>query len=320
MPQSTLAELGAKLTQLEKQVELIGRKLGPQALDMLPLLDEAHVLLARVQAEGNPAPAEAGRLEAILTRFDRKAVAFLHEIGGRSALQKARAARRPEPAQWWWCLDQRLGARRKASVRRLLIWGAGIAAAIAVLVLVYNRFLAPPPAVVARQAHESAANDAVAAQDWAGALREVEQALTFDPGSSDLLVFKGIVLLQLGQTADAETAFAAAKQSLGSEDVFLTTRGEKYLALGRLDQARADAQGAVQANPQSAAAYLLLGKVDQSLGRNSEALAEYDQASKLADAQGNTLLVALARVQAAYLTQQMGLMPLATPSPDPALP
>jgi tetratricopeptide (TPR) repeat protein len=310
-----LGELNARLSQVEKQIELIGRRLGPEAKDILSQFDEIQALMSRLRSDGNPALAETARLQAVLDRFDRHAATFLREVGGKGVLQKARAGRQPAPEQWWWFTDERLAARQKALARRLLVWGVVIAVILAGLGLIYNRFLAPSPADRARSRHEFAANEAAINEDWAGALQEVDQALAVDPDAPDLLVFKGILQTQLGQAKEADESFAAAEKGLGERAAFLNLRGERYLALGFPDLAYADGLEQLKLKPDSAAAYLLLGKADETLGRYPEAIAEYQKAGDLADAQGNTVLVAMARVLAATLSQRAGILPDATPSP-----
>jgi len=92
---------------------------------------------------------EATQLETVSAELRRKAATFLREIGGATRLRDARNARQPDPAQWWWFLDQWLADRRRSQLRRLLQWGVVAALLLALLYFVYQRFLAPDPAMVA---------------------------------------------------------------------------------------------------------------------------------------------------------------------------
>ncbi len=316
MPKTALADMEARLTQLEKQVEFLSRKLGPEAMAMLPQLDEAQALLARLQAEGNAAMAEQARLAAILSKLDQKAGTFLREIGGRAVLTKARAAAQPEPARWWWFLDERLTQRRLAWARYVLTIAAiGVAVVVSVGV-VYQQFLAPPPAVREGYQHQLAAQQAAQDGDWKTALSEANQALANLPTSPDMLVLAGIARQQAGQAAEADTVFAQAEKGLGGREPFLLLRGENYVTLGLPALAQADGQAVLQINPQSAEAYLVLGKADEMLGNNAAALHEYDQAGQLGEKENNASLVASARYLWGNLSQRVGAMPLPTATPE----
>jgi tetratricopeptide (TPR) repeat protein len=137
----------------------------------------------------------------------------------------------------------------------------------------------------------------------AGALNEVEQALAAFPRDPDRLVFKGVLQQALGHNAAAEETFAAAEAQSGKEE-FLIARSRQYMSLGQSKAAMADAQAVVALNPASAMGYLALGQANEGLGNYPEAIAAYQQASTLAQAQNKPEIAVLARIQLAALMQK----------------
>jgi cytochrome c-type biogenesis protein CcmH/NrfG len=75
----------------------------------------------------------------------------------------------------------------------------------------------------------------------------------------------------------------------------------------------ADAEAAIAVNPQSARGYLYLAQANANLGNLLDAQMYYEKAEEQARAAGDAELEAFARVQMAYLYQQMMALPTATP-------
>ena len=297
-------EVRDSLAQLEAAVARLGRSQRSEALAILGLFDAVSARLAELHAGGQVLRAEEARWEAIAATFKRKAGAFLRKLGGAGALEDARRARQPDPAAWWWFIDRWLAEKRRAQLRRLLIGAAAAAVVLVLLGVLYERFLAPDPATRERLRHEQAADGLAMDGDLAGALAEVDQALTFAPGDVVLLVFKGVLQQKLGQFV-AEATFAAAEKAAGSREVFLITRAQMYMRVGDGRAMLADAREVVTTNPQSAAGHLLLGQANEILGNSQVAIAAYEKAGSLADAQNNPQLAAIARMNLATLLQQV---------------
>jgi cytochrome c-type biogenesis protein CcmH/NrfG len=298
------------LAQLEAKIARLGRSQELEARTILDLFDAIHARLADLHAGGQALRAEEARWEAVSAAFRRKAGTFLRVLGGAGALAGARRARQPEPAAWWWAIDQWLAEKRRAQLRRLLRWAAVAAVALALLTVLYNRFLAPDPATRERLRHEQAADSLTMDGNLAGALGEVEQALGYAPGDASLLALKGVLQQELGQAAAAQETFAAAEKAAGSREAFLITRAQMYLRVADGKAMLADTQEVIAANPQSAPGYLLLGQANQTLGNDQAAIAAYEKSGSLADAQNNPQLAAIARMNLATLLQQI---PVGTP-------
>ena len=303
-PLTRADELREQLNELEAKVGRLGYGLANETLTIPVLFDLIAETMGSFQAEGQEMRAEQARLQAVSADLRRKAAVFLHEIGGANALHEARQKHRPDPANWWWFLDRLLVEKRRLGLRRMARLAAGVIGVLALLAVLYQRFLAPDPATRTRLWHQQAAQDLATQGDLASALTEIEQALAVAPDDAYLLIFKGSLQQGLGQDTEADKAFAAARKILNDPESFLLARGQAYLLLGQATPALADAMAAVEINPGSASGYMLIGHAQEQMENYAEAILAYQQASKLADDQGNYQLAATARVNMAVLMQR----------------
>jgi tetratricopeptide (TPR) repeat protein len=306
-PLTRADELRHQLDELEAKLGRLGHGLGQEALSIPLLFDTVTTTLASFQAEGQSMRAEWARLETASAALRRKATVFLREVGGARALQDARRTHQPPAANWWWFLDRMVADKLRAQLRRLLVMAAGAVGVLLLLLALYQRFLAPDPATRARLEHEQAAENLVLEGDLAAALSEVEQALATAPGDPSLLIFKGGLQQGLGQKAAAKETFSQAEAAFGDRETFLLARGQMYLRLDQAQAALSDAEAVVKVNPESASGYLLLGRANEWLENYQQAIAAYEQAANLADAQGNSQIAALARVNMGVLMQRLPL-------------
>ncbi|GAB4528549.1 MAG: hypothetical protein Kow0063_04880 [Anaerolineae bacterium] len=309
-PLTRADELRRQLDELEAKVGRLGYGLGKEALTIPPLFDAVHTSLASFKAEGQSMRAEDTRFETVSARFSRKANVFLREIGGAGALKEARRARQPDPADWWWFADEVVAGRRRAGLRRMAKALAGVLAILLLLFALYQRFLAPDPATRERLRHQYAAENLALQGDVAGALNELEQALSLAPGDAELLVLKGVLQQQLGEETAAEKTFVAAEEAFGDEEAYLLARAQAYLLLDRPEAALSDIQLAIKVNPESAAGYMALGRTYERLEDYIEAILAYEQAIDLAEEQGDFPLSGVARVSVALLRQRLQAQPV----------
>jgi tetratricopeptide (TPR) repeat protein len=128
-----------------------------------------------------------------------------------------------------------------------------------------------------------------------------------DPG---LLTFKGILQELLGQESEAALTFQAAQATQDPVNFYLG-RGQLYMRVGQLDKAENDARLALEANPNLALAWLLLGQTLESQDKRAEAVTAYNQASELALVESNFQVVVLARLGLG----RVGLVAPAPPTP-----
>jgi tetratricopeptide (TPR) repeat protein len=252
---------------------------------------------------------EATRLAAASASLKRKATVFLREIGGAGTLHDARRAVQPDPANWWWFLDRLVVERRRARLRRLLRLMAGAGAVLLLLAALYQRFLAPDPITRERLRHQQSAESLALEGDLVGALSEVERALLLAPEDPGLLVLKGSIQQGLGQRAGSAETFAVAETATGDRESFLLARARAYLLLGQSSAALTDAEEVIKLNPQSATGYVLWGRALESAGDYLEAIAAYEQAATLAEAQKDFQLAGTARVNVGILMQRLRAQP-----------
>lgn len=298
-----------QLSQLEALIGGLGHGLGEEMLTIPVLFDQITVGLAELHAAGQSTPAETGRLESASARLQRKAAVFLRDVGGVQVARNARDVHQPDPAHWWWFLDQVVIDKRRAWLRRWLVGGAIAAMLLVLLSFIYQRFLAPDPVAMTRYRHQRAAESLAQTGNWADALSEVEQALSVLPNDPDLLTLKGILQQKLGQREVAEKTFAAAEARFVSREEFLIVRAEQFLGLEQNEAALADAQEVVAIQADSAMGYLLLGQANANLGNYAEAIVAFQQAADLAESQGKPQLAATARIQ---MGMAMQMMPIPT--------
>ncbi len=315
-PLTRTDEFRKLLDRLEAKIGLLGRGLAGEAVHIPAWLDEATETLESLKSKGGEFSAEEARLRTIYAQFDRKGAQFLREIGGARALHQARQAVAPDRERWWWYMDEKVAAQRQTQLRNLLRTGALVLVVLAILYGVYQAFFAPDPATVARLEHQHAAEDLALNGDYAGALREIEQALALAPDDAESLIIKGVVADNLGDTALAEESFAAARTALADdEEKFLSTRTQTYIVMGQPEQALADAEALLALNPQSAVAYYFRAIVHDSLGNVLQAIADLEQVSALAQASGDVQLEAMARMYLSNLFQRAAVPTFEVPEP-----
>jgi tetratricopeptide (TPR) repeat protein len=137
---------------------------------------------------------------------------------------------------------------------------------------------------------------ALARGDHHEALEAFDRALAGDPSYAPALVGRGQTLLALGRDAEALAAYEAAAAAdrslaatLGSRIEVLRFRGvqgtietaRRARAAGRLDEARAAYERALEASPDSAFLHRELGDVERRRGNSEEALRRFRRAVDL---------------------------------------
>ncbi len=313
-PQTPVEALRRALDRLEAQVTQLRRISPAEAWEILALFDEAAALLQTLEEKRGEPRAEASRFESISATLRRRAREFVRKLGGKESLRAERAARGAEAPGWWWELDHYLAEKQRQWRRRTLGWFAGGVAIVAVLVLLYQRFLAPSPELRAKLMHEQQAVVYIMEDDLEAAYREVNLALEAMPGDEELLTLRGVIAEGLGDEAQAQADFAAAEITFAERKTFLLTRSSMYLQSGRAEAAVADALAVLEEDPESAPAYLQLGIAYEQLGEVQAALASYEAASRWADEVTQAQIIVTARMRMTLLAQQ-SLPPEGTEQP-----
>lgn len=304
-----------------KHLEALLGKLAPgsdsaEALEILRRFDQAHKLISQFQKTNIDLAAERARLDTLTQQTKRKAGLLLKVIGGAGKLQALRSEHNPPPSHWWWFLDEYVRDRIREQRRKTLRTVGILAAVLAVLVVLYNLLLAPDPETRARYQLEQEAERALINGENATALANVNEALEQGERTADLLILKGVILLESDQSEEAEIAFAEARQSLPDAETFFLTRAQIYLRLGNPELALDNAQSALEENPDSAYGYYIAGTALAGLSRFREAEQSLEKASDLAGEQGNAQLQGMARVQIANLSMMLDAPPTQSVTPE----
>lgn len=310
----TADDLRDLIGQAERLVANL-RGAGPRAQTLLYLLDAIHELVARLLETGVDLRPEAVRIETVERMLQSKDALLLREMRALGGLAAARAAAKPTPAQWWWYLDQRVAERRHRQLRRGLLIAGGVAGALLILWGLYRFVFPPDPKRMAAMEKAGQAEELLSRGDLEGAASLYRQASEITPDDPELHIWIGVLESELGRAGAAAEAFGRAEQLVPGRADYLVLRGMAWLRLGRLDSARADAEAALAANPESAQAYLLLGGVHEARGEVRQAAAAFEKAAELAEKAGNSSLVVMAKTRLALLLQAA---PLAAPTTAPA--
>lgn len=300
------AETADDLRDLITQAELIVANLrgaGPRAQTLLFLMDVIKGLWASLQETGVDLRAEAARVETVerlLLSKDGILVRQMRRLGG---LAKAREVVKPVPAQWWWYLDGRVAEGHQRQLRSWLLIAAAATAVFLIASLLYTYVFPPDPKRLAAMDKARQAEEALAEGDLPGALAYYRQAAEFTPDDPEAQVWVGLLEEKLGHDTAAAEAYAIGEQLVGDRARFLTLRGMAHFRMGSADQAEADAQASLAANPDLAEGHLLLGSVYEAQGDTVRAIAAFEKTAELAERENNSALIVLAKTRLGMLLQ-----------------
>jgi tetratricopeptide (TPR) repeat protein len=293
------------LDKIEKNLGKLGEGMGVDPKEILAEMDEASLRLKDSATLEHPLKSEEAQFEYIGKSLQKYAPLFLRMAGGAGALGKLRAQRNPPPGNWWWYIDQWLAQKRSAAIRRSITTAGIVIIVLVVLTIVYQRFLAPSKLTQQKYDSIGSAQQSMANGDYATALNQINLALADSPNDTDLLIYKGVLLVKLGQQSEADKAFAQAEKILNNHETLLADKTLDYLQAGDPKSSKASAQELIAYNPKSAEGYFYLAKSEELLGDQNTALDNYNQAFNLADSQGKTELSATIKISMAMMMQSM---------------
>jgi tetratricopeptide (TPR) repeat protein len=312
-PRTQLGDLRDLLTNIEKHITKLKEIDPEEALAIPSLFDQAQRRLAALANAGVNVGSEESHLESLLRQFHSHDSLFVRRVGGPTVLRQARQAQQPDEDHWWWYVDEALASRRKST---LLRWAVGfLVLVVAVLGFnsIYQRFLAPDPAVQASYGLRQNAENALITGDPQLALENVNEALTYTPDNAYLYLLQGVIYLTLEKPDAAEKSFDIARQKFQDDEIFYAERAGLYAIIGQAELAIEDANTAIAINPDMAYAYIHRAQAYETMGDLSAALADYELASEIAEQTGDAEIQVFARMRLAQLLER-GL-PLGTESP-----
>jgi tetratricopeptide (TPR) repeat protein len=296
-PQTPAEDLRKMLEKAESLVANL-RSAGPEAIELLRLLDRSAIALEELESIGVDVRPERIRFETVqrrLSRYKRRLVA-----GVGDSLEKERAIIQPARERWWWYLDETLAEERRKRLRRVLLWVAAVIVLVAALGVIYESFLAPPPEVRLAYRHNLAGEEQVRKGDLEGALDEFEAAMALMPDEAEYHLWVGVLRAKLNEPG-AEAAFEAARSMYSSSADFFLERARVYRTAGDYEAALADVDQAIAAMPDSGWAYYERAQIHQGMGDLSAAIEDLDRADELAGEAGDARLQAFARYQRGLL-------------------
>ncbi|HDQ73388.1 MAG TPA: hypothetical protein ENN19_15040 [Chloroflexi bacterium] len=281
------------------------------ALRLLHLLDQVDEAIGELESAGADVRAEKARFESVQDRLRQRQAQFVRQVG--RTLQEERAVVQSDRLRWWWFLDESVALQRRERIRRLLLGGLALVFLCAATWFLYERYLAPPPDLRHAWQHSDVGERLAKGGDWQGGLLEFEKASAYVPNEATFWVWQGVLHAKLDQKAEAEKAFDVARALYDEPLDFLLQRAVSYMAAGDLAAANADVEAAISEHPHSGRSYYIRANIALEENRYLAALADLDEAARLAREAGDSELEAAARVQKALVFQ---FLPEGTATPD----
>ena len=306
------------LDQLEVDISHVGQGRLIDTQKLLVKMDEAQQRIEEMGQKGLPVKAEAAQFNYLMVSLEKSAKKVINDLGGMKRLKLLRQQRPSGQDFQWWHLDKIIVNQRKKSLGKILISVGVVGLLLVLIIVVYDNFLKPDPAVTGKYTHQMNAEQYLAQGDLTKALVEINQALDFAPSDADLFVMRGVIQTKLGNLEQANSDFTQAETSLGDQVSFLLLRAQSWLTVGEYQFSLEDSQKVIQEDPASAEGYFYLGRANELLQKYGEAIDAYETASKLADTQGKAELNASIRIALAMLMQTIPqLVPTLEQTPIP---
>lgn len=274
---------------------------GPKGLEILYLLDAAASRIEDAEAAGADVRVERDRLETAWSSLRRQARVFVREVG--PALAEARAHKENTHTGPWWTLDLEYARMQRRSLGRAALGALTAVLLLGISWLVYERWIAPPPATRQAFTHIDRGEERATQGDLTGALEEFQAAAALAPNEIEPHLWLGVLRQSTGDDEGAQAAYDTVL-ALGLEErELIFERGSIFLQMGNLEAAYQNAQDALQLAPEWGYGYYLRASVEDAAGEIEAAVDDYRMAADLARETGDAELEAAARVQMGLLIQ-----------------
>ncbi len=295
-----LEQLHEAMRQLESGLAHIH---ADTVLQLLRLRSTIEALAAELE-EKTDLEAERTRLKALDALLESHAARIVTAAARQGGLRAAREALAPGPEEWWWFLDERVGARLRLLATRL---GAALIGVVLVALLGYylwDTFFALPSYDKEALGYTTLAEQLLYLGEYEVAREQYERAVRAQPGLAEAWAALAVLYEREGRMAEAQAARANAERLMGDRSEFLLVLAQQYVLIRELDQALACADNAVHIAPQAAKAYLVRGEIYERMGHHDLAVADWERASELALEHGQEALYILASSRLGVLMQQ----------------
>lgn len=247
------------------------------------------------------------QLSYVTKRIYLSAKVLLRTIGGKEVLKEKRKIKGKNSDHWWWYLDHYLEEKKKRDLQRTGMIGLVLLVVFALLILIYDRFIAPPPEVRARIDFETRIDDFIYAGDYESAMSEMEGALAIAPDYYPLWIKKGVLAKVAGDEAVEQSSNETAQKFVENPEYFYYERASVFMQFGLYDDVLKDTDNLLEINAKSAEAYLYRGLVYEMRAENAQAYDAFEKAALLAEEQNKTQLVATIRVRMGMLMQSVSI-------------
>jgi cytochrome c-type biogenesis protein CcmH/NrfG len=318
-------ELRGLLVETEKRVTNLpgADPTGAAARQLLENMDRLAELWPQVEANGVDLRPEEGRYVTLQAQVRKQTGRILNGMAGQGGLAHVRRQRfGGQEAPWWWHLDDLRREDVKHNLRRGVLTVAVVAAVAAALVFAINKAFPTDPKVAAASTNLMSGQQMVqTGENVAQALPKFQEAASLTPNDPEPWLWVGVAEEKLGNTTEANQAFSRARSLLGNDTEFYVSRAPVYQGFNMLDQALADVNTALKADPSNIRAHYYLAGIYEMQGKLEQAINELETTSKLADAAQQPEMTAMARYRMGMLMQQVQMQqlgPAATATPTAA--
>ncbi len=297
------AELRDMIHEFETDlVDLDGA--GGDVIDLLRRRDKIGEEVSRLESEGLDLRPERTRIETIDNILSREANTIASEARAAGGLQAARKEEHPPESHWWWYLDEFVAEKR----RKKIIKTATIVVSVLVVLITGNflmdRFFGPSPQEKEARIYVNEAEQQFREGNYQQAIEEYERAVAITPSDGQAQAALGVLYELQGRPEEAEEAFRAAEDALGSRLEFLMTLAQTYMTAGEYDTALGKANEATELAPEAPRAYLIRGSIYESMEERAKAIDDFQRSADLAQSAGQDALYVLAKMRLATLLQQ----------------
>jgi len=310
-------ELRELLGHVEKRLANL-RGSGQEAAELLLDLDRIDEIWPELEAQGVDLRPEAGRWDTIQAQLRRNGPRVLRELWAAGGLDQLRTRQHGDATGLAWCWQLDYLVRQESIVRwRRTLVTLGVVAVVAVGAWLLLRTLFPvdPQVQAALSAQTAGEQKIINYGDYAGALADFQAAAEHTPDDPDVWIRIGAVLEKLGDTQAAQENYDRARRLSTNEMEFHVARAGIYLGFLMYDEAYADTQAVLAAEPKHAVAWYYLASVYEGQGKLELAVDALEKTSEYASESNQSELVALARYRMAMLMQQVGLGDMREPEP-----
>jgi hypothetical protein len=285
---------------LERCERLLATAPRCDASQLLLSAQEASDAIQALESGGLDVRAERERLRAIESRIVAHASGLVGALGGQAAFRTLRAKHAAGVDGPIWTLDAVIARKRRSLWQRIALF-TGALALLGALAYAFRDTLLPPDPVGDAL---FAATRALERNDTAAAVAQIELGLRQAPTSTQLLVWRGVLLRDLGDPA-ADDAFAMAERE-SDRVTMLLERASAHAQLRRGQAVLADTAEAITLAPERPEIYLFQANGYELVNDRAAELTALERCAALAEAQGNGTLNGVARVRIAQMIAQGG--------------